>query len=89
LADATGWTVLVTTPRFTGLIGAAALATPALGWSADPLAAIRASVVADACAFQPDVSQRRFFDLRYAEFTVARRWVVPWTRLGDAGINAP
>lgn len=88
LADATGRTVLVTTPRFAGLIGAAALATPVLGWAADPLAAIRASVGADARAFQPDVSQRRFFDLRYAEFTAARRWVVPWSRRRDAGMNA-
>ncbi|MDK9695841.1 MAG: FGGY family carbohydrate kinase [Siculibacillus sp.] len=87
LADATGRTVVVVTPRFAGLVGAAAFAAPALGWAKDPLAAIRAAVRTDAREYRPDPREKRFFDLRFAEFTSARRWVLPWSRRRHAGIG--
>ncbi len=87
LADATGRTVVVSTPRFAGLIGAAAFAAPALGWAPDPLAAIRAAVRSDRREYRPDPREKRFFDLRRAEFAAARRWVVPWSRQRYAGTN--
>ena len=87
LADATGRTVVVSAPRFAGLIGVAAFAAPALGWAPDPLAAIRTAVRSDVREYRPDPRETRFFDLRRAEFASARRWVVPWSRRRYAGIS--
>ena len=87
LADATGRMGVVTTPRFAGLIGVAALAAPALGWASDPLAAIRGAVRREAQEYRPDPRERRLLDLRWAEFSSARRWVVPWSRRRYAGTS--
>ena len=78
LADATGRTVVVSTPRFAGLVGTAALAAPALGWATDPFAAVRAAARGDLREFRPDPREQRFFELRWAEFSAARRRLIPW-----------
>ncbi|NLH81043.1 MAG: hypothetical protein GX458_09420 [Phyllobacteriaceae bacterium] len=87
LADATGRTVLTTTPRFAGLIGVAALAAPALGWAADPFAAIRAAPRADVVEHRPDPRRRELLELRWAEFESARRRLVPWSARRQDGLN--
>lgn len=87
LADATGRTIVVSTPRFAGLLGLAALAGPALGWARDPFAAIAAARRDDAVTYEPDPRQHRLFDLRYAEFHAARRRLVTWSALRQAGID--
>lgn len=86
LADATGRAVVVATPRYAGLVGAAALAAPVVGWAADPTAAIRSATRADAVTYLPDPSERRIFDLHYDAFSSARDRVVPWYRRRHAAM---
>lgn len=88
LADATGRTIVVSTPRFAGLLGLAALASPALGWARDPFAAIAAARRDDAVEYRPDPQQHRLFDLRYREFEAARWRLVSWSALRQAGIES-
>jgi xylulokinase len=87
LADATGRTIVVSNPRFAGLLGLAALASPALGWARDPFAAIAAARRDDAVVHRPDPHQHRLFGLRRAEFDAARRRLVSWSARRAAGID--
>ncbi len=79
LADATGRSVVVSTPRFAGLIGAAAVAAPALGWASDPFAAVRGLARPETIEYRPDPREKGFFDLRWSEFHSARRRLRPWS----------
>lgn len=88
LADATGRTIAVSAPRFAGLIGAAALAAPALGWAADPWAAMRLAEIHRPQTFHPDPAGRALLDLRYGEFSSARKALVPWYRRRFSDIAA-
>lgn len=88
LADAVGRPVVVSTPRFAGLVGAAALAAPAVGWAADPWTALAAARRGDAVEYRPDAAGRALLALRRREFDAARRAAVPWYRRRFAAIEA-
>lgn len=76
LADSLNREVQVGYARMSGVLGAAAIAAPALGWHADPWEAARAVNGRGGPAYQPDPARVEMIDARYARLEKLRSQLV-------------